>query len=121
MSITLQEIFTQGLEHLRKQKEPAMAEGGSCRYLDTKTGNRCLVGFFIPAHLYQSRWEGDDADQADLLEAIGFEGTSGDLVDMQRALHDSPSKSPSQFLDLIEKGARQYAFENGLTYTPPTS
>ncbi len=61
---SLQEVFDQAVDHLRRQGEVAMV-GNDCRYRCVKIdalGNertlRCAVGCFIPEEEYLLDWEG---------------------------------------------------------------
>ena len=62
-----QEIFDETAEYLFAQEEPALNSEGFCSYL-TCDGNRCAVGYWVPAEQYRPEWdEGKGSGIGDLV------------------------------------------------------
>ena len=122
--LTNQEAFDRMLSHLRKQRQPAVSDSGSCRYR-TSAGLKCAVGALIPDDSYRGYFEveplekvlrllgSDDVDQADFLRACQFQ------------MHDNPSSyydiSTAYYMEKVEQGARDIAERFDLIYREPAA
>lgn len=125
---TLQQIFDQGLAHIRKQGGPCLKQG-KCAYRDGK-GNACIVGGLIADVDYVDWWDENDGltvlalsrsksgDAA--LRKAGIDpsrsGVRTLLIDMQDAHDIDPCE---EYMPLFEMVMARVAKKHGLTYTPP--
>jgi hypothetical protein len=131
---TLQQIFDEGLNHIRTQGRASHDEDGACMYR-APNGDKCIVGGLIPDNAYDPVFD-EQGDGTTVwmhlrpesltrnrfeaaLKAAGIEGNAAlDLLcDMQRA-HDSFSGS-GDFLTRFEARMQALAELRGLIYNPP--
>jgi hypothetical protein len=85
-----QRIFDTVALHLFTQGEPAVNNGGSCKYL-TPAGLKCAVGCLIPAELYHHTLEGSGARECATQLAIkgyGKLSRHDDLLSDLQLVHD---------------------------------
>lgn len=54
--LSLQQIFDKGLDHIRKQGEACVSNGGGCCYRNLK-GQACIIGGLFPDSAYDERLE----------------------------------------------------------------
>lgn len=120
----LQEVFTKGLEHLRKQRSPAY-ERGECRYR-ARNGNRCFIGGVIPDDKYDPMMEGTSAQHPLVHRSFAFDGDILVLHQMQLSLHDDIMEQIEfneglrpLFMVMVEENAKTFAIKHGLKYEEP--
>lgn len=145
--LTLQQIFDQGVAHLRQQGKPSAGLNSHgaprCRYrqedpADPNRQLKCVVGVFIPDDKYDPLWdESGDVEQnlkdndgfAEALLAGGIDASTQEvqnfLAELQTDVHDDAATVCLEYdwpwHTVLETMARAFATSWGLTYTPPTT
>jgi hypothetical protein len=115
-----QDTFDRVLEHLRKQREPAMrGVVGLCAYRDGP--RKCAIGALIPDEKYGDLLEGLGAGAPSVLNAIPGAGPEdADFLRALQKIHDRPVQEYStDFMGGVEDLAKAFAQEHSLEYDPP--
>lgn len=112
--LTLQDIFTQGLNHLRIQRAPAKAPNGHCLYR-APNGHKCLIGALIPDDLYTPDMEELAPDEVPINADPAIPNHI--LIELQFLVHDHAS-GMRDFMREVEYQAQLFAKNYGLEYAP---
>lgn len=100
----IQTIFTQVIQHLARQRKSAINGDNHCQYRAT-CGDRCAVGYLIPAWLYSHEIEGDAASDIEV-QAI-LRAAHGVLTTRQRMLLDDLQSWHDGELDLLSQSQKR--------------
>jgi len=117
-NLNYQAAFDTMLAHLRKQRFPALADSGFCRYR-TGTGLKCAVGALIPDEFYEPDFDCGMGPYA-VVERLGGSDTTAEFLrDAQLIMHDQPAQGKlGDYLPSVETGAREIARRYCLHYAP---
>jgi hypothetical protein len=115
--MTLQDLFDQGLQAIRKQGYPGLSKDGVCRYRGSR-GAKCVVGHLITDEEYLPEMEGKGADTIRLFlpDRLAEAARSGLLFQMQLAHDHSVGVN---FLARFEDRMKWTAKIHRLMYTAP--
>lgn len=121
-----QEIFTKGLEFLRKQGCAGFdVETATCSYL-TSDGKRCWIGALLPEHLAKKAEAVannagstvlNNKEIARIFDCYSEEGR--DWLNRLQAVHDNAAVEHGNFLENLEHGAKLFAERHRLEYSAP--
>lgn len=117
----LQYLFDKSLNHIRKQKQPAIRGSGRCSYM-TPNGLSCGAAPFI----IEYEPEMEDNSWTVLCEKYDRSGKLDDVATYYRnfvqslqSAHDSSAKNEGAFMFYYEERMRFIAHTHGLKYENP--
>lgn len=132
---TLQQIFDEGLAHVRKQGGPCrLVLIGRCAYRNGQ-GQACIVGGLIADADYDPAWdENDGTPAAELAKSdegrkallnAGIDVTQSDVINLLSRMQGAHDIGPDDYIGpdncmyQFELAMRNVAKIEGLTYTEP--